>query len=130
MAFLKQLRESPKPVRSFLKQSRDINTEAFVKEFEKEKLAGIYGFFWLGTKNDTPHERLCIRIRGKSDWPNYRGSLQDHFIRISRSVIVNRRHIASATKLFGKRYEISVRDTKGSTVETGSRYVENFLGIL
>lgn len=71
----------------------------------------------------SPAGSHCWSPWGTECWP-------DHFIRISRSVIVNRRHIASATKLFGKRYEISVRDTKGSTVETGSRYVENFLGIL
>jgi two-component system LytT family response regulator len=53
--------------------------------------------------------------------------LPKEFIRISRSVIVNKNLIKEARKEFGKKFSIILRDAKSSVVETGSKYVENFI---
>jgi len=56
--------------------------------------------------------------------------LPGNFIRISRSTIINALHIHEARKHFGKKYSVLLKDTKGSVVETGSKYVDNFLTLL
>lgn len=53
--------------------------------------------------------------------------LPGEFIRISRSVIVNRELIKEAQKLFGKKFNIILKDARSSAVETGNKYVENFI---
>jgi two-component system, LytTR family, response regulator len=53
--------------------------------------------------------------------------LPKEFIRVSRSAIVNRSLIREAKKEFGKKFSIVLRDVKSSAVETGSKYVENFI---
>lgn len=56
--------------------------------------------------------------------------LPSRFIRISRAVVVNKHHIREARKQFGKSYEIILSDKNSSIVETGSKYVDNFLRVL
>jgi two-component system LytT family response regulator len=56
--------------------------------------------------------------------------LPSGFIRVSRSVIINRDHISRAQKLFGKKFTITMRDTDLSKVDTGSAYVENFIKLM
>jgi two-component system, LytTR family, response regulator len=56
--------------------------------------------------------------------------LPSNFIRISRSVLINRYQLAEAHKLFGKKYSITLKDKNHSVVTTGAMYVESFLKIL
>jgi two-component system, LytTR family, response regulator len=56
--------------------------------------------------------------------------LPSNFIRISRSVLINRLQLAEAHKLFGKKYSITLKDKNHSVVTTGAVYVESFLKIL
>jgi len=56
--------------------------------------------------------------------------LPSRFIRISRSVVINKNHIREARRNFGKSYEIILCDKNSSRVETGSKYVDNFLRVI
>ena len=56
--------------------------------------------------------------------------LSSDFIRVSRSAIVNKVHIRQAYKQFGKRYTLFMKDVQSTKLDTGSRYVTNFLKIL
>ena len=56
--------------------------------------------------------------------------LPRHFVRVSRSSIVNFNHIREAQKFFGGKYILFMKDPKKSKIETGSKYVENLTKLL
>ncbi|GAB3524116.1 LytR/AlgR family response regulator transcription factor [Emticicia fontis] len=49
------------------------------------------------------------------------------FVRVSRSAIINSKHILEAQRFFSGNYVILLKDTKRSKIETGRKYVENFI---
>ncbi|MBA4852843.1 LytTR family DNA-binding domain-containing protein [Emticicia sp. BO119] len=51
--------------------------------------------------------------------------LPDHFVRVSRSSIVNSHLIKELQKYFNGKYLVVMRDTKATKVETGSTYGDN-----
>ncbi|WP_337044683.1 LytR/AlgR family response regulator transcription factor [Emticicia sp. 17c] len=53
--------------------------------------------------------------------------LPKEFIRISRSTIINSKHILEAQRFFTGNYVIFLKDTKRSKIETGRKYVDNFI---
>jgi two-component system LytT family response regulator len=56
--------------------------------------------------------------------------LPEDFIRISRSVIVNIELIREAHKLFRRKFKVILKDARNSSVETGSKYVDNFVKLM
>ncbi|MBA4850869.1 LytTR family DNA-binding domain-containing protein [Emticicia sp. BO119] len=57
---------------------------------------------------------------------NLEDILPKEFVRISRSTIINSKHILEAQRFFTGNYIITLKDVKKSKIETGRKYVENF----
>ena len=58
---------------------------------------------------------------------NLEEMLPKEFIRVSRSTIINSKHILEAQRFFTGNYVIILKDAKKSKIETGRKYVENFV---
>ncbi len=56
--------------------------------------------------------------------------LPKEFVRVSRSTIINSKHILEAQRFFTGNYVIILKDSKRSKIETGRKYVENFVRLL
>ncbi|GAB2766338.1 LytTR family DNA-binding domain-containing protein [Rhabdobacter roseus] len=56
--------------------------------------------------------------------------LPEHFVRISRSIILNVHHIQEVQKYFNGKYLISMRDKKASQLQTGSSYTDSVRRLL
>ncbi|RYU97584.1 LytR/AlgR family response regulator transcription factor [Emticicia agri] len=58
---------------------------------------------------------------------NLEDILPKEFIRVSRSAIINSKHILEAQRFFTGNYMIILKDAKKSKIETGRKYVDNFV---
>jgi two-component system LytT family response regulator len=74
-------------------------------------------------------------LNGKQYLTNYTiQNLEDilpkEFVRVSRSTIIHSKHILEAQRFFTGNYVIILKDSKRSKIETGRKYVENFVRLL
>ncbi len=58
---------------------------------------------------------------------NLEDILPKEFVRVSRSTIIHSKHILEAQRFFTGNYVIILKDIKRSKIETGRKYVENFV---
>ena len=56
--------------------------------------------------------------------------LPEHFVRISRSTIINVHHIQEVQKYFNGKYLIAMRDKKATQLQTGSSYTDSVRRLL